>query len=88
MRSQDLRLARHSLGSNLDLTVSLLAKVAADGGLDPAERDEAARILALVEPLVGDPDLGDEERRGRVSDVTGDLARLDDAVNGPLPSEA
>jgi hypothetical protein len=88
MRSQDLRLARHSLESNLDLTVSLLRKVAGDDGLDAAEREETARILARVETILDDQELGEEERRGRVSDLVGEFARFDDSVNGPLPSEA
>jgi hypothetical protein len=88
MRNQDLRLARHSIESNIDLTISLLARVRDDGALDGAAREEAARILAALEPLIADRDLTEAARRDAVADVEGDLVRLDEAVNGPLPSEA
>jgi hypothetical protein len=88
MRSQDIRLARHSIASNLDLTLSLLAKVGDDSGLDADERDEAARILAALEPIHAAEGLDEAERTSHLAPLARDLERLDDAVNGPLPSEA
>ena len=88
MRSQDLRLARHSIASNLDLTVSLLAKIRDDGDLEVGARDEAATILTALEPLHAAGVLDDGERAARLASIVADLERLDDAVNGPLPSEA
>jgi hypothetical protein len=87
MRSQDLRLARHSIASNLDLTISLLAKVRDDDDLDAGARDEAARILAALEPIHAAEGLEEAERYSRLSPIVAELHRLDDAVNGPLPSE-
>jgi hypothetical protein len=87
MRSQDLRLARHSIESNLDLTVSLLATVSAADELEASEREEAVRILAELEPIHAAESLDEAERVARLAPIVAALERLDDAVNGPLPSE-
>ena len=88
MQSQDLRLARHSIESNLDLTVSLLGKVTAGDELEARERDEAARIRAALEPIHAAEGLDEAERAERLAPLVEDLERLDDAVNGPLPGDA
>jgi hypothetical protein len=87
MRNQDLRLARHSVESNVDLTVSLLRRVVDDGDLDEPSRDEATRLLQSLEPLVGNDEIDPEDRHDVVSQAYDGLIALDDAVNGPLPSE-
>lgn len=84
MKSQDLRLAVHSLRSNLDLTLSLLAKVAADDALETAQRAEADRIRASLASLQEETSAGDEERTERLFDAETALAALETEVNGPL----
>jgi hypothetical protein len=84
MRSQDLRLAVHSLRSNLDLTLSLLAKVADDDGLGSDQRAEAARIRASLAALHEETSAGDEERAARLFDDETALTALETEVNGPL----
>ena len=88
LRCQDLRLARHSVPSNLDLAISLLAKVRDAEDLDSPARDEAARLLAALEPVHASEGLSDERRHEVLAPVARDLERLDDAVNGPLPGTA
>jgi hypothetical protein len=87
MRSQDLRLARHSVASDLDLAISLLAKVRDDGSLEPGAREKAAEILDAAEAIHATDGLTGEERRVRLAPIVAHLEQLDDAVNGPLPSE-
>ena len=87
MRNQDLRLARHSVESNLDLAISLLGKVAEADDLEADERDAASRILGGLEALHATDGLEPEARAERLGPIARDLAHLDDAVNGPLPSE-
>jgi hypothetical protein len=88
VRNQDLRLARHSVPSNLDLAVSLLRTVSGSSELEPGERDAASQLLADLEAIHAADGLDPEERAERLSPVARDLAKLDDAVNGPLPSES
>lgn len=88
MRSQDLRLARHSIESNLDLTVSLLQKVTDDDTLAQSERDAAGQLLVAIGPIHGVEGLEEEERYARLAPIVSELHRLDEQVNGPLPSEA
>jgi hypothetical protein len=88
VRNQDLRLARHSVPSNLDLAISLLQTVRGTSDLEPGERDAAAQVLTGLEAIHAADGLGPEERAERLTPVARDLAALDDAVNGPLPSGA
>lgn len=84
MRSQDLRLAVHSLWSNLDLTVSLLGKVAEDDALAGEARREAGRVRDELAALVGETEAG--ERRARLVEAEAALVALEAGVNGPLPT--
>ena len=64
-----------------------LTKVSADTELEASERDEAARILAALEPIHGAEGLTETERFESLAPLVEDLLRFDEAVNGPLPSD-